>query len=94
MERIYLHIGNGGVNFIAGRDSEGYLALQVEATHFGNVTNSMKVYTNAESMQKIGEMLIEASKEPHQVYVCAAEWDKPKEKLTMDGSVSTIHLAD
>lgn len=87
---VYLHIGNGGVQFTAGTDEMGHLALGVEISHFGNTTNSMKIFTDAESMKKIGELFIEAAKQPHEEYACAAkhqEWNEAERVLNSSHSV-------
>lgn len=79
MEEVYLHINNGGITFRAGTDKDNMLGIEVTATHFGNTTQYMHIYTDAESMKEIGEMLIAASKQPHEVYCCAAEAQKETE---------------
>lgn len=86
MEEVYLHINNGGVTFRAGTDKDNMLGIEVTATHFGNTTQYMHVYTDADSMRKIGEMLIEAAKHPHEVYCCAAEAQKETEDITLSAS--------
>ncbi|MEK3717926.1 hypothetical protein [Paenibacillus sp. FSL R7-0333] len=40
----------------------------------------------AESMRKIGEMLIEAAKQPHEVYCCAAEAREETKNSTLSAS--------
>jgi hypothetical protein len=87
MEDIYLNIGNGGVTFRAGTDKDNMLGFEVTATHFGNITQYMHIHTTAESLKKIGEMFIEASKQEHEVYVCAAEAESDEPKVTAQGTM-------
>ncbi|MDB5055067.1 MAG: hypothetical protein JWM44_3117 [Bacilli bacterium] len=61
---MYLHINNGGVS-IAVTNSDG-LSLEIEAGHFGNVTNKMKLYVKRECLQKLGEMFIDAASQENQ----------------------------
>ncbi|WP_405113641.1 hypothetical protein MHH28_07725 [Paenibacillus sp. FSL K6-1217] len=86
MEEVYLHIGNGGVTFRAGTDKDNMLGIEVTATHFGNTTQYMHIHTDAESMRKIGEMLIAASEQTHEVYCCAAEAQKETENSALSAS--------
>jgi hypothetical protein len=73
MQEVYLHINNGGVIVSAGsHESTGQLMFRVRGTHFGNTTNLMEIFTNSDSMRKIGEMFIAASEQPHEVYSFAA----------------------
>lgn len=90
MESVYLHIGNGGVIVSAGmHESTGQLMFRVRGTHFGNTTNLMEIFTNSESMRKIGEMLISASEQPHEVYSFAAVWSDPKNRTDSEEAWST-----
>jgi RNA binding exosome subunit len=59
VDGVNLHINNGGVNFRVTEDD--YLALEIRAGHFGNITNSIKLYVNHDALRKLGQMLIEAA---------------------------------
>lgn len=61
---IYLHINNGGVSFAV--TNEDGLALEIEASHFGNTTNKMKLFVKRDSLRKLGQMLIVASEQDEQ----------------------------
>jgi hypothetical protein len=96
MKQVYLHINNGGIIVSAGtQESTGQLMFRVRGTHFGNTTNMMEIFTNAESMQKIGEMLIKAANEPHEVYSFAALWSDPEVNSVghEDMAITSTHLS-
>lgn len=59
VDGVYLHINNGGVTFSV--TNEDGLALEIEAGHFGNTTNKMKLFVKKDSLRRLGEMLIDAS---------------------------------
>lgn len=81
MNEVYLHINNGGFIVSAGTNElTGQLMFRIRGHHFGNTTNLMEICTNAESMKKIGELLIQAANEPHEVYPFAAVWSAPKKR--------------
>jgi hypothetical protein len=61
---MYLHINNGGVS-IAVTNDEG-LALEIEAGHFENTTNKMKLFVSRDYLQKLGEMFINAASQEDQ----------------------------
>jgi|HubBroStandDraft_1064217.scaffolds.fasta_scaffold200316_2 hypothetical protein len=78
---VYLEIGGGGVKFEVVSDFRGRPLLVVEATHYGQKTNTLQLLTNSEALAKLGEMFTAASKEdfPGVEYVYAAKVYEPSE---------------
>jgi hypothetical protein len=72
---VFLEIGAGGVKFEVVRDFRGRPLLVVEATHYGQKTNTLQLLTNSDALAKLGEMFTAASKEdyPGVEYVYAAK---------------------
>lgn len=70
---VYHHINNGGVAFCV--TNEQGPTINVQASHFGNLTNHLQLHVSKEGLRKMGEMFIAASEylgySPD--YVCAAE---------------------
>lgn len=56
---VYVHIGNGGLNF-AVKDDEGP-TIEIKAYHFGHTTNTTCIFTDKKTLKEIGEMFIKAS---------------------------------
>ena len=79
-DSIYLHIQNGGIEISAYND-EG-LTLEVKATHFGNITNCLKVHTDAKSLRKVGEILIAASEKGYPEGFLKATWNEPNSDVS------------
>ncbi|WP_206922579.1 hypothetical protein [Alicyclobacillus suci] len=78
-EQIYLHIGNGGVIFRVSNDHGP--TIHVDALHFGNVTNGIKLHVTKESLRQVAEMFLNAYEhgEFSNEYVLAARYEE-KEK--------------
>ena len=76
---VYLEIGSGGVKFEVVCDFRGRPLLAVEATHYGQKTNSLQLLTNKEALARLGEMFTAASKEDFSgnEYVYAAKVQEP-----------------
>jgi hypothetical protein len=79
--QVYLEIGSGGVMFQVVSDFRGRPLLVVEATHYGQKTNSLQLLTNRDALAKLGEMFTAASQEdfPGAEYVYAAKVYEPSE---------------
>jgi len=75
LEDVYLHIGNGGVQFQVHRDNKGRCLLKVGASHFGQKTNTMELLVTPDSLRQIGEAFVRASQQefPGKPYVYSAE---------------------
>lgn len=79
--KVYLHIGNGGVTFEVfddvREDGDRYgPTIRVSATHFGNKTNEMEVHITKPGLQALAEMFTKAASEDYsEEYVCAAEYE-------------------
>lgn len=63
VDGVYQHINNGGITFGVTQDEYG-VAIEIEATHFGNTTGKTKLYVNRESLENLGNMFVIASKLP------------------------------
>lgn len=76
---VYLEIGDGGVKFEVLRDFRNRPLFVIEARHLGHTVNSLQLLTTKESLAKLGEMFIAASKEdyPSDEYVYAAKVYEP-----------------
>jgi hypothetical protein len=75
--QVYLEIGGGGVEFVVSEDSKGRPVLEVNASNYGQKTNGIGLLTNAETLRRLGEMLVTASQHEFsgQEYVYAAKID-------------------
>lgn len=66
--KVYLHISNSGVTFKVF-DGEFGPEINIRTASFGNMVNTLVVYTNKKSLKAIGEMFLKASeleyKEPY-----------------------------
>lgn len=70
---VYFHISNSGVTFQV--IDEGYgPTIVVRGGSFGNMNNSFKLHTDADSLKILGEMFIAAAKHGNfsEEYVCKA----------------------
>ncbi|MNC08167.1 hypothetical protein D3C81_610100 [compost metagenome] len=87
---LYFHIGNGGVTFKV--TNEVGPTIDVSASHFGNVTNSMKLHVNKEGLKALGEMFIKASEQEfNEPYCCFAkvnEYDSKTNQMIGNKSVN------
>ena len=79
LNEIFLEIGGGGVRFGVTTDVHGRPVLEVEASHYGQTTNKMRLLTNADALAKLGYMLVNASAGPFAEgeYVYAAKVYEP-----------------
>ena len=75
LEKVYLHISNGGVGLSVFEDGEGRCLFEVRASHFGQQTNKMRIWTTTNALRQIGEAFIRASQHtfPGKPYCCLAE---------------------
>lgn len=73
IDYIYAHIGNGGVTFKVTNDNGP--TIEVEASHYGHITNSMKLHVNKETLKALGEMFLKASELESfdETYCCSTE---------------------
>lgn len=67
----YMHINNGGVT-ISVVDTSNGPRIDISASHFGNVTNGMKLYVNSSVLRELADMLERASRFnfTHDPYCC------------------------
>jgi hypothetical protein len=81
LNEVFLEIGGGGVQFAVTTDTKGRPVLEVEASHYGQTTNKMRLLTNADTLAKLGYMLVNASAGPFAEgeYVYAAKVYEPNE---------------
>lgn len=79
LNEVFLEIGSGGVRFAVTADEQNRPVLEVQATHYGQITNKMFLLTNRDALVKLGQMLIEASAGPFSAdeYVYAARVYEP-----------------
>ena len=70
---IYNHINNGGISFCV--TNEQGPTINIQASHFGHLTNHLQIHVTADGLRKLGSMFLEAAEfdEYSQDYVCAAE---------------------
>lgn len=70
----YLHINNGGVNFLITDEGLGP-TLNISATHFGHLTNAMKIHVTRDVLQGLAEIFAKAAEYDgySKEYVCAIE---------------------
>jgi hypothetical protein len=90
-QHVYLHIGNGGVSFRVSDDCGP--TVHVEAVHFGNTTNGIKLHVTRESLKQLGQMFLAAyvNGEFSDEYVYAAKNESNEEEGVQ---VTNAHLAD
>jgi hypothetical protein len=70
---IYNHINNGGISLCV--TNEQGPTINIQASHFGHLTNHLQIYVTADGLRKLGNMFLEAAEynEYSPDYVCAAE---------------------
>jgi hypothetical protein len=73
VDGVYAHINNGGVSFCVTNESGP--TVNIQASHFGHLTNHIQLHMSKDGLKKLGEMFIAAAEyegySPD--YVCAAE---------------------
>jgi hypothetical protein len=72
LSQAYFHINNGGVHFDVIDNGDNGARVDVWAEHFGNHTAGIKLFTDAESLRKLGEMFVAASKHKFTERYCFA----------------------
>jgi hypothetical protein len=95
---VYFHINNGGVVFEVFDKGAYGPEFKISASHFGHKTNNIELLTDPESMRKLGEMLISASKHNFSgTYCCVTRAEnaedrmkRHKQKEIADGKCETI----
>lgn len=67
---VYEHINNGGVTFAV--TNENGPTIEIQSSHFGNMTNGITLHVTISSLQNLAEMFAEAAKcNFGEEYVCA-----------------------
>jgi len=84
---LYLHVGNSGAKFRV-LQREGFPALEIRTSAFGNLVQLTTVYTNNEDLRRLGEMLVAASEqvlgEPYVHQARSQRWRDEHEHIDID----------
>lgn len=59
---VSLEIGNGGASFEVQDTGESSATVLIKSAFFGNVDQTIKILTDPKSLEKIGNMFLEASR--------------------------------
>lgn len=61
VEKLYLHINNGGVTFKVV-DSELGPTIEIEASSFGHITNGVKLYVTPDVLFELSDVFRKAAR--------------------------------
>jgi hypothetical protein len=59
---IFLDIGDGGIGFQVDFDQRFGPTITISHSHFGNVSTATRVFTDRESLRKLGEFFVKMAK--------------------------------